>query len=385
MFSSSGSMTSAVATSWLVLQLTESPISIALVSALTFLPSLLGGAWAGSVVDRLDARRLLLVTNCVFVVLAAAQTALVATGTVELWMLFVFAVLNGTVLALDNPARQIYVFRLVGATRLASAVGLYEVILNAARAIGPAIGGLLLATAGIAACLAFNGLTYVPTIAVLVMLRPAAEAPPAKAPRRPHDIRAGFAAVRRSPVILSCIAIAGATGMVFNLGTTTSLFATRTLHLGGGGFGALMACFGIGALPGAVMAASSHGAPSPRLVHALTAATAGSVLLTALAPNAASAFAGMVLIGFCSIWLVAAANTLVQLLAAPEVRGRVMGIWSMALPGANPITGLFSGATAQVYPRGGIGLAGVVLFAAVAATWAALRGKAAYPQPAVSQ
>jgi MFS family permease len=373
-FSASGSMTSALATSWLVLEMTDSAIDIAMITALTFLPSLLVGAWAGALVDRVDVRRLLLITNAIFVVLAVGQAALVAAGAVELWMLFALSFANGVVLAIDQPARQVYVFELVGATRLASAIGLYEVILNASRAIGPAVGGLLLATAGVAACLLFNGLAYLPTVAVLLALKPTFAKKTVG--RRPTPkIKDGFALVRRSPVILSCVVIAAASGMVFNLGATTTLFATETLHLGGGGYGALSACFGLGALPGAIMAAGAHGSPNPRLVHGLTAATAVATILTCLTPVAWGAFVGMVAIGFFSIWLVAVANTLVQLAAAPAVRGLVMGIWSMALPGMNPATGLMAAAAAEISPRAGVGLAGVVLLIAVAATWPALRAR----------
>ena len=371
-FSASGTMTSGVAQAWLVLKMTGSAIDIALITALMFLPTLLGGAWAGALVDRIDVRRLLIVTNAAFAVLAAAQAALIQAGGIRLWMLFAFAALNGAVFAIDQPARQVYVFELVGPAKLTSAVGLYEVILNASRALGPAVGGVLLATTGIASCLVFNGLTYLPTIALLLWLHPVAGPPPAAPARAPGRIRAGLAVVRRDPVILSCVALAAVSGMVFNLATTTPLFATRVLHLGGGGYGALTACFGVGALPGAFMAASTHGAPAPRLVRRLALATALSVLATCLTPIAAGAFAGLIAVGFCSIWLVATANTLVQLAAPAGMRGLIMGIWAMALPGSNPVTGLFAGAAAQLSPRAGVGLSGALMLVVLAATWRAL-------------
>ncbi|MER7278532.1 MFS transporter [Dactylosporangium sp. NPDC000244] len=373
-FSSSGSMTSAVAQSWLVLQISGSAVDIALITALMFLPTLFGGAWAGALADRIDVRRLLLATNVAFAALAAAQAVLIATGGIRLWMLFAFSALNGVVFALDQPARQVYVFELVGPARITSAVGLYEVVLNASRALGPAAGGVLLATAGVAACLLFNALTYVPVAVLLVRFRVhPARREPARAAPPGHRTRAGLAAVRRDPAILACVVLAAVSGMVFNLGVTTPLFATSVLHLGGGGYGALTACFGLGALPGAFMAASTHGTPSPRVVRLLALATALAVLATSLTPVPAGAFAGMAIVGFCSIWLVATANTLVQLAAAPGLRGLVMGIWAMALPGANPLTGLAAGAVAQLSPRAGLGLGGALMLVVAAATWSSLR------------
>jgi MFS family permease len=370
-FSSSGSMTQGVAQAWLVLRMTGSPIVIALIGGLTFAPTLLGGAWAGALVDRVDVRRLLIATNTVFVVLCVAQTVLVATGEIRLWMLFAASAVNGLVLAADGPARQVYVFQLVGRERLASAVGLFEVIINASRAIGPGTGGLLLATLGIAACFSFNALANLPTLWVLLRFRPRTEMAPAPG-RQPVRIREGLRTVRRDPAIRSCILIAGATGMLFSLGTTMPLFATQVLHLGGGGLGALMACFGLGAVPGAFLAAGADAEPSGAKVRVLALCTAAATLATALTPVVAGAFVGIAITGFLSIWLVATGNTLVQLRSSPAMRGRVMGIWSMALPGAVPVTGLFSASAAQLYPRAGVGLAGVVLLAIGAATWTAL-------------
>src|SRR5436309_3541004 len=145
--SASGSMTQAVAQSWLVLQLTGRAVDLGILAAVTWGPVLLGGAWAGAWVDRVDRRRLLLVTQSLFVVLGLVQAVLTATGVVQVWMVFVVAGLTGIVAALDGPARQVYVLELVGTGRVASAVSLYEVGLNASRVIGPAVGGAVLATA----------------------------------------------------------------------------------------------------------------------------------------------------------------------------------------------------------------------------------------------
>ncbi len=382
-FSSSGSMTQAVAQAWLVLQITGSALDLGLFGALSWAPVLLGGAWAGVLVDRTDRRRLLIATQTIFVILCAAQTALVATGQIRLWMILVCGVINGTTMAVDLPARQVYVFSLVGRERATSAIGLYEVIINASRVIGPAVGGVLLVTAGVAPCFGFNALSYLPTLWVLARFTPTAVAVPGPAKHPPARIRDGLTAVRRSPQIRSCILIAFAGGMLFNLSVATPLFVSRVLHLGGGGYGAMMAAFGLGAVPGALMAASSKREPSGSRIRVLALLTGATIVATALTPVVAGAFIGIAIAGFLSIWLVAAANTLVQLRSSPQLRGRIMGIWTMALPGGYPVTALIVALVAGVNARAGFALAGITMIVITAATWTSLGRRASASPPAV--
>ena len=368
--SGSGAMAQGVGTAWLVLRLTGSGIDLGLLTAALFTPVLLGGAWAGSLLDRLDHRRALIGTNATSAALALLLASLTATGAIRVWMVFAIAVANGIVLAVDQPARQLYVIELVGRERVQSAVGLFEVIVNASRVLGPAIGGLMIATLGVAACFYANAIGFVLPLLVLLRFRPRAHAvlPVARA-----AVREGLRYVRGSPAIVACLLIAGASGMVFNLGVALPVLASRTFGLGGGGYGALMAIFGAGALPGGYAAARSAGEPSGRLIRLLCLLTATAVLAVACAPNVVLAFLCMALVGFFSIWLIALANTLVQLQPEPTMRGRVMGLWTTILPGMTPVTGLVVGAVTQlVGPREGFGLAGIALAAAAVLSWHAL-------------
>ncbi len=164
--------------------------------------------------------------------------------------------------------------------------------------------------------------------------------------------------------------IAIAAGMLFNLGVSVPLLASQAFHLGGGGYGALMAAFGIGAVPGAIAAASTSGHPTGTTIRRLTVLTAVAGLLTAVSPYTVLAFVGIGLSGFCSIWLIAIANTLVQLRSRPDMRGLIMGVWTMALPGSIPVTGLIAAFVGQVAgARASFGLTGVALLIAGAATW----------------
>lgn len=368
----SGTMTQAIAMSWLVLQLTGDAVSLALLTICSWAPVLPVGPWAGALVDRVDRRRLLLLTTTLLLALAATLAVLTGTGTVRLWMLFALSLVTGTVGTVDATARQVYVVDLVGTTGVASAVSLYEVVINASRVLGPAVGGVLLSTVGITPCFAVNAATFVAPLLVLLRNRRRTADPVARMRRERGAIVAGLRYVAHSPVLLVCMLMAAASGMLFNLGITLPVFTTRSLHLGGGGFGLMMAMFGVGALPGAAFAAMTTW-PTGRRVRLLCALTGLAVLAVAVAPSAWLAFVAMAVAGFTSIWFIAVANTLVQLSSDASLRGRVMGVWAMALPGTLPLTSLITAwAVDAIGPRSGFATAGVALLLAAAAGWVAL-------------
>jgi MFS family permease len=366
--SASGNMAQAVALAWLVLQLTGKGVDLGLLSAASFGPVLLAGAWAGALLDRVDHRRALIATQVLFIGVSSLLAVLTATGSIRLWMVFVLALASGSVFSVDAPARQVFVLDLVGPERTASAVGLFEVIVNVSRVLGPAVSGVLIATIGISACFVVNAASFVPPLLVLLTLRPRRKAHAPGALRGLAAFREGLAHVAHRPAIAFTMVMAVASGMLFNLGVALPVLATRTFGLGSAGYGGLMAAFGLGAIPGALAAGRTAGTPSGRQISTLCVATGAAVIATAAAPTAPVAYAFIAVSGFLSIWFIALANTLVQLRAEPRLRGRVMGLWTMALPGMNPVTGLVAGAATQLAgPRVGFGLAGAALIATAAA------------------
>ncbi len=181
----------------------------------------------------------------------------------------------------------------------------------------------------------------------------------------------------RKPALRSCVFMAVAGGMLFNMGGTLPLIATRVFHAGPAAYGAMMAAFGGGALFGAVLAGTGSSWPSGRHVRALALATGVEVCVVAASPWEGMLFAGLAVAGFLSIWFIALANALVQLRSDPAFRGRVMGVWTMGLPGMLPITSLLVGALATVGggalgARLAFGLAGLALVASAVAGWRAL-------------
>lgn len=368
--SSSGSMTQGVALSWLVLNLTGSGVALGLMTSCTFLPLFVMGPFAGGLVDRIGPRRVLIATQIAFTLLSLLVALLAATGAAHIWMLFVIAGATGVVSAPDSTARQVYVIELVGTERVTSAIALNEVVLNASRVLGPALGGAVLGTLGVAACCVVNALSFVPPLAVVLRHRP--ESAAAAAPRG-ESKGGGLRYAWRNPRIRACLLLAAAAGMLFNLNVPVPLLATGVFKLGGAGFGLMMATFGIGAIPGAVLAASGPTMPKGRTVALLAAATGCSVLATAYAPDVALAFVGMAVTGCFSIWFISLANTLVQLESDPGMRGRVNAAWNMALPGCEPATSPFVGWVAGAGgPREGFGIAGLALVLTAAIGWRGL-------------
>ncbi|MDH2903621.1 MAG: MFS transporter [Actinomycetota bacterium] len=334
--SASGTMTQVVALSWLVLQLTHSGVDLGLLTTAALLPLLLAGPFSGALVDRVDRRVLLMVTQSLYIALSVVMAIITATGTVKVWMVFATAFASGVVGAPDTAARQVYVNDLVGPERLNSAVSLNEVVINASRVVGPALGGLLLATEGVSACCWANALSFVPSLAVLVTHRHIARVPRAHSTQHDPRFIVGWRYAWRHPTIRLVLFLAAASGMLFNMNVPLPLLATRVFHLGAGGYGLMMSVFGIGGILGGLAAAASHALPRRSSVLILAAATGAIVIATASARNAGELYAGLAVTGCVSIWFIARANALVQFETELALRGRVMALWSMALPGCMP-------------------------------------------------
>lgn len=373
--SGSGNMTQAVGLSWLILQLTGSAIALSLVGVCTFGPSLLLAPAGGALSHRWPRRSVLLVTQGLLFTSSMMLFVLVRAGVTEVWIMLLVTLGGGIVNAVDGPARQLFIRDLVGTGGVASAVSLYEVGINAARVLGPALGGVLLAVSGPDACILVNGLSFLVPLAVLLRI-------PAAPPDDDVDASPARGAMRRalryvagSPEIKVCLCAAVALGMIFNVGTVLPIMTRDVLDRGGAAYGLLLTAFGLGALPGALMAGRDP-EPTGRNLRMLLGATAAAVLVTAASISYPMMLVGEYAIGFTSIWTVAAANTMVQLKSRTEMRGPVMGLWVSAVPGANPITGPAMGVVAQLAGgRLAFALPGFALMLVLLAGWTPLSAK----------
>jgi MFS family permease len=348
-----------VALAWLVLSLSRSPLAVAMLLFCRFAPYLLFGLFAGSIVDRLDTRRLVVWTQVAAMIISAALAAVTLTGTATLPLVFALATLGGVTLVLDAPGRQSLTFEMVGPREIPNAVALNSGLLNASRVIGPAIAGVLIATAGVGVCFLINTLSFVAVLAALLAMREEELYPVV----RDHTVtvlagtREGLSfawrdrQVRAVLVVVTCVGLVG-----FNFNTLVPLLASDTLHLDARAFGLLSAAFGLGAFAGAIATASFKRAT----FRAFGIGTLGfSVLLLALAPVHEARLAGIILVGIgASFTLFAAnANALVQLAAPDHLRGRLIALYLFAFVGLAPIGSLLSGTLVEL---GGTRLALIV-------------------------
>ena len=356
----SGTWMQTVAAIWVVLSLTGSGVAVGLTTALQFLPMLLIGAWGGLLADRFPKRRLLMATQALMAIPALWLFAAIATGVVAPWMVYLGVFAMGAVNAVDNPTRQSFVFEMVGPDRVVNAVSLNSVIVQAARIVGPAVAGILIATVGVVPCFALNALTFVAMIFALERMEPSRLHAAPVAEREPGAIRAGLRYVRRTPELMVPLALMGLVGTLgFNFQVVLPLLAKFSFESGAMTYAALVSAMAVGSIAGALV--NGHrGRTGPRLIAGGALAFGVSALLAAAMPSLALEILMLTLLGAASVTFAATINSTLQLAVTPEMRGRVMALYSVVFLGSTPIGGPIAGWLAQNYdPRVALLLAGL--------------------------
>jgi MFS family permease len=389
----SGSWMQRVAQSWLVLHLTGSGVALGIVSALQFLPMLVLGAWGGVMADRVDKRRVLMLTQAVMGFLALALGVVTLTGSVRLWMVYLLALLLGLVTAMDNPARQSFVMEMVGRAQVTNAVSLNSAVFTGARVVGPAVAGIVISLVGTGWCFVINAVSFAAVVLALVAMDPSRLQRAQATTRRRGMVMEGLRFVWSRPDIRLPLAILAVVGtLALNWTVILPLLARNTFHGDAGTYGLLFAMLGLGSLAGALFTASRR-EPSARLLLVALAAFGVLMLGAALAPNLPAELAALVLTGMAALVFQTTANSLIQLRSEPALRGRVMSLYAVLFIGTTPIGAPIVGwAAQQAGPRAALvlGAASILVTAAVAA-WLARsqhvfearpRGRAAEsPQP----
>jgi MFS family permease len=372
----SGNWMQIVAEMWLILELTDSGVAVGLTTALQFAPILLLGAYGGLLADRFDKRRLLMATQLAMVVPSLALWALVATGSVEPWMVMALVFVRGTVNALDNPTRQSFVIEMVGADRVVNAVSLNSVIVHCARLIGPAVAGIVIATAGVGPCFLINAASFAAMLIALRRMEPAALDRPRPVARERGAVRAALRYVVRTPapaVPLAMMALISTLG--FNFQVLLPLLARFTFDGGPQTYALLASSMAVGSLAGALIS-GARGRVSSELLIGASAAFAGFSLLAAGMQSLTLVVIALGLVGASAVTFAAGVNSTLQLEVEPAMRGRVMALYSVVFLGSTPIGGPLVGWLAEAAgPRSGLVLAaGAALLASVLAWWMARRG-----------
>lgn len=363
-----------VAQDWLVLTvLTQnSGVAVGVTTALQFAPFLFLAPYAGVVADRLNPRRLLFATQTSAAVLGVSLGVLVLSGHAQLWHVYVFATLLGVVSAFDAPVRQTFVTSLVPTESLPNAVGLNSATFNAARLIGPAVAGLVIAAIGTGWVFLVNGLTFMATIIALLLMHTDELHFQDRAIRGRGQIREGIRYVRRRGdilIIMAVVSVVSTFGLNFQL--TSALMARTEFDKGPSEYGILGSIVAIGSLAGALLAARRK-RPRLRVIVGSAGLFGVATAVMALMPTYATYAIACVPVGFAALTMLTSANAWIQTTTAPSMRGRVMSLYMMVLLGATPIGSPLVGWIGEHWgARWSIGIGSItaVLIAVTAALW----------------
>jgi MFS family permease len=370
----SGSWMQRVAQSWLVLHLTGSGLALGLVSALQFLPMLLFGVWGGVLADRVDKRRLLVFTQAAMGLLALALGVVALRGVVQIWMVYLLALLLGLVTVADNPARQSFVMEMVGRSQVSNAVSLNSVVFTSSRVVGPAIAGILITLVGTGWCFVVNAASFGAVMIALLAMDPAQLQRPKVTARRRGQLMEGLRFVWSRPDVRVPLAVLGVVGtLALNWTVILPLLASGPFHGGAGTYGLLFSTLGLGSVVGALLTAGRP-EPTARLLIVSLALFGALMLAAAAAPTLPLEVAALVATGMAALAFQTTANSLLQLRSEPALRGRVMAMYSVVFIGTTPIGAPIVGWVAQQYgPRAAMGLGAVAVLLTTAVTlWLAI-------------
>jgi MFS family permease len=335
-----------IALAWLVIELTSSPVAVGILAFCRFVPFTVFGLFAGVVADRVENRKLVIGTQLVSMLLSAILTVVVLTGSATLWLVYVLAALGGCALVFDAPGRHALTFQLVGREELSNAVALNASLFNASRVVGPSLAGVLIAAFGVGACFAINTVSFLAVLTSLLLMRQEELVPVKRDAEPPSVLRSigeGLRYARVTPEVRLILAIVTVVSTVgFNFHVILPLLASETLDTGPEVFGILSACFGAGALVGALLTAALGRASWKVLV----AGTGGfSLTLLAIAPleNVWACAILLFVTGACFTLWTSNANAILQLGAPDHLRGRVVSLFLWAFAGLAPLGGLLAG------------------------------------------
>ena len=337
LISVSGTWMQTVGLSWLVLKLTGSGVQLGAVTAAQFLPLLLLGAVGGLVADRVNKRRLILLTQTSLALGSLLLGILTMSGIITMWMLYAISIWIGVTNAIDNPARQSFVGELVDRGSVANAVSLNAVVMNSARIIGPGIAGVVIYILGTGFLFMANAASFLAVIVALLLMRPQELFSSERVVRAKGQLREGFAYVWRTPrlrVPLLILLLVGT--LAFEFQVSFPLLASATFHKGAGTYAAFMSFMGIGAVVGGLISATFPQTSIRRLAY--TSLGFGAlIVVVSFMPNSTAAMLAIIPMGTLSMVFVSIANSTLQLNSDPSMRGRVLSLFTVAYQGSTPI------------------------------------------------
>lgn len=339
---------------WLVYTLTKSALLLGILGVAQFGPMLLFSLFAGTVIDRYPKKKVLIFTQTALMIQALALAALVWSGHVRYWHVLVLAAFLGLMNTLDMPARQSFIINLVERKDLTNGIALNSAIVNMARIVGPAVSAILMVKFGAAFCFLFNGVSFIPVIIGLLLIKVQAADR-----KKAHDkiLNAtldGLKYIKSNPVILGAVLAMLAVGtFAMNWDVIIPVFADKVLHRGANGYGFLLSASGFGSLVSALfVAARLRSNPSRKLLYASGLLVSLSMVFAYFVHRFGMAVIIIILIGFFNMLFMTLVNSTIQLSVEDSYRGRVMSVYSLAFAGSTPIGNLFAGSITQRFGPG---------------------------------
>lgn len=358
---------------WVVWELSHSAAALGFVAMLNTLPILFSGPWAGVWADRLDRRKVLIFTQIASMILAITLAILIQSSMIQLWHVYILSALLGLVAALDLPSQQAFLGDLAGLAEVRRAVNLNAIIIQISRMIGPALAGIIIATIGTAPAFWLNGISFVPVIASLIVVRARESRDPQKSEGALRDFTDGLRALRNQSRLQDLMLLSVlVTFLVFPIISIMPAFVGEVLHGDAQTLGSILAASGAGALIGsAILAPLAQAAKRVGIVLTAAVVWMGVWILISASTN-------LLWVAMLSIFLAsmgfplvfATALGLVQVIASPQMRARLLSLFVTVSFAAQPIASLLVGLSAQaittalaIEVNGGLLILGGVLFA----------------------
>src|SRR3989338_6025339 len=357
-----GSWMQIVAQSWLVFRLTNSPFMLGIVSSISFIPVLLLSFVAGAVADKLDKRKILIATQISSMVLAFLLGFLTYTDLIKIWHIIIIASLFGTITSFDAPTRQSFVVELVGKEDLKNAIGLNSSIFNAARIIGPAIGGILISLFGEAFCFYINAVSYIAVIIGLYLVNIESKPQAVSENNLSKSLGEWFRYIRENRVVFFLLMMVGVIsifGMPYVI--LMPVFARDILKVGSRGMGFLMGMSGLGSVFGALRIASGNNKTKLNIVILGGMVCSFFIILFSFSKWFFPSLIFLFFIGWGMITQIGMTNTFIQEVVPDALRGRVMSVFTFMLMGVAPLGNFIAGIVAHlVGTQMTVGLCGAV-------------------------
>lgn len=359
-----------IAQPWLAYSITQSPLLLSLAGIMQFLPMMLFSLFAGIIIDRYPAKRILLLTQSASLVVTLFLAVLVGTGQVQYWHILFASTALGFINTFDMPTRQSFVIELVGREDLLNAIALNSSVFNIARILGPALAGVIMSTAGIAWCFYINSFSFAAVIVSLLFIKPdTAQKIKKTGVKMGQSILDGLKYILHDPLLLKTIVIVLIVAtFAMNFNVLVPVFSDVVLHQQESGFGFLLSFMGIGSFLGAMfIAVKSKDGPGRFILKFYPVFIAAALVFTGFTHSYFMTALGLAASGFFFVAYSSSANSMLQLHTKDEYRGRVMSIFTLVFGGSTPIGNLYAGLfTEHAGPSAGFIACGAVIAALLA-------------------